>query len=1209
MHCGARSAHPFWDAKSLNLSKLSLATYWASVNNDQLQAIRYSSRAGAIRHGVRTGTMKLKILLGKAALCACALFTPLHVNAQDCPNIQLSSLPDGSGGVPYYQQIHAGVWTNAEPASGSRISPTATLLPNGKVLLMGGMTVHTGSLTNGGMTISWLRPSGSAELYDPSTGTWEATASAVGSYYRHTATLLFNGKVLVTAGYGAELYDPASETWSSAGQLPIYQWSPTATLLADGRVLTVGSTFRYSYNDQGVIYYYEECFGNIYDPASNTWTTTGPLNAIRKGHTATLLPNGKVLVAGSIDGEVALSSAELYDPATGGWTPTGSLNIRRGGHMATLLDNGKVLVISGKNATLGNFERINAALNSAELYDPATGLWTMTGSLGAARTKSTATRLPDGKVLVAGGYSAEIYMSSIATAEVYDPAAGTWVNMPSLITPRQEFVAALLPNGKVMVAGGVSANYGSIHLPASAELYDLARPAEPYTFAVTSGALPGGLTLSSNGILSGSPSTLTTNAFSVTMTDANGCTASRDYSLAIRYPNIKVNYYFWTLPAIELGIFNNFTNTANGGTAPYTFTTTNTLPEGLTLSTNGVLSGTISTNYNWPNEIAVPIPWEVVNDDGSGEGGFNYGFRPADATGMPSHIYYYVKAVDANGYVGYSAFPALSITPVDPYPPTVLITTPVAEVTVVTATNTAGADAFAADLRAEMDSQPVTNASFRISGTAKSRTGIEKVNCSVNGQEETAGTVNSFKDWSAVVTLKRGTNIVTAQGVDRLGRVSNLKRKAVIYIEPTPFTLSVNGSGDVISTPAKFGTPVNGAALGIDMRYTVTAVPRVGYLFLNWTGTINTNVAKLSFTMKEGMSLTANFVPNPFLAATGKYNGLFHEAGGITHQTAGFFSITLRDTSAFGGTLVLDGDRIAFTGKFNADGTVTKTISRAKQGKIGLTLALNLVGTDKMNGTISGPGWTADLDADKAVFSALNPAIAYANYHTMLLPGFADPAAGPAGYSFGRATISLIGGVKINGTTADGITLSQSTPISGSGKFPLYVPLYKSTKVYPSGAINRNYHLGSMLGWLTFTNNAPTGTVSWIKTIGSTSLFPNGFTNESAWFGSRYVAPAIGTPAVDFVTGTITLTNGNLSSALTRNVSVNTNNILTITPTNQTVRLTLSPSKGLLSGSFKHPDNANLVTPIKGVVLQEQKIGGGFFIGTNQGGLMLLQGD
>jgi hypothetical protein len=123
--------------------------------------------------------------------------------------------------------------------------------------------------------------------------------------------------------------------------------------------------------------------------------TTGSLRTARLSHTATLLPNGKVLVAGGTDLFGAFASAELYDPARGIWTATGSLVTGRSGHTATLLPNGKVLVAGGTDLNIG-------ALASAELYDPASGTWTATGSLGTARYYHTATLLPNGKVLVVG---------------------------------------------------------------------------------------------------------------------------------------------------------------------------------------------------------------------------------------------------------------------------------------------------------------------------------------------------------------------------------------------------------------------------------------------------------------------------------------------------------------------------------------------------------------------------------------------------------------------------------------------------------------------------------------------------------------------------------------------------------------------------------------------------------------------------------------
>ena len=146
----------------------------------------------------------------------------------------------------------------------------------------------------------------------------------------------------------------------------------------------------------------------LIDPS---WVTTGRLGTTRQFHTATLLPSGKVLVAGGEHNGSSLSSAELYDPATGSWSRTGRLGTARSFHTATLLPSGKVLVAGGEGSS--------GSLNSAELYDPATGSWSSTGRLDTARSSHTATLLPSGKVLVAGGFGSSDFLSR---AELYDPA-------------------------------------------------------------------------------------------------------------------------------------------------------------------------------------------------------------------------------------------------------------------------------------------------------------------------------------------------------------------------------------------------------------------------------------------------------------------------------------------------------------------------------------------------------------------------------------------------------------------------------------------------------------------------------------------------------------------------------------------------------------------------------------------------------------------
>jgi len=247
--------------------------------------------------------------------------------------------------------------------------------------------------------------------------------------------------------------------WSGAEALAVARYGHTATLLPDSRVLVAGGN-----GGSGSLQDSE-----LYDAAADTWSAAGSLLANRHDHTATLLPNGRVLVAGGYGGGNFLSSAELYHPVAAVWSPADTLGTARRHHTATLLADGRLLIAGGEN---GN------ALAGAELYDPIADSWFETGSLNAARHSHTATLLPDGRMLVAGGRDG----NALAEAELYDPVTGSWAATGSLNTARHGHTATLLPDGRVLVAGGRDGS-----ALAGAELYDPATGSWTATGSLSAG--------------------------------------------------------------------------------------------------------------------------------------------------------------------------------------------------------------------------------------------------------------------------------------------------------------------------------------------------------------------------------------------------------------------------------------------------------------------------------------------------------------------------------------------------------------------------------------------------------------------------------------------------------------------------------------------------------------------------------------------------
>jgi N-acetylneuraminic acid mutarotase len=226
----------------------------------------------------------------------------------------------------------------------------------------------------------------------------------------------------------------------------IARTAASATLLHNGKVLVTGGA---DAPGTSLVWFTS---AELYDPLSNTWTDTGSMSVARFNHTATLLLDGRVLVAG---GQPNTAAAEVYDPRSGVWSVTGSMSVGREGHTATRLLNGEVLVSGG---SVG-FGPVNPVTTS-ELYDPRSGTWHQAGNMMSARYRHAATHLPNGEVLVSGGVTDGAGDVTVS-AELYDPASNTWSSAGDMTSPRMDHTLTSLLDGKVLATAGASTTSGT----------------------------------------------------------------------------------------------------------------------------------------------------------------------------------------------------------------------------------------------------------------------------------------------------------------------------------------------------------------------------------------------------------------------------------------------------------------------------------------------------------------------------------------------------------------------------------------------------------------------------------------------------------------------------------------------------------------------------------------------------------------------------
>jgi hypothetical protein len=344
--------------------------------------------------------------------------------------------------------------------STAREFPIAIALPSGRVLVAGGRG-SSGALS-------------SAEIYDPATGTFMATGTMTTPRVRASAVLLQNGSVLVTGGKNssyngipsAEIYDPSTGQFSATGSMTNGRMMHTATVLSSGKVLVTGG-----YSDVPLDGPHRTLSSaELYDPSTGVFTQVSDMNAHRSRHFAAALAGGRALVGGGfsslpVAGDSA--SAELFDPATNTFSMTGSMATGRRVAGSTTLLNGKILIVGGAQTLNG----VTSYLAGSELYDPVAGSFSTTGNLNNGREMPTVVRLQTatGQALVIGGWGSS---GGVRDAELYDPRSGTFSKLGKLSTGREAHGGVLIPSpdGRVLVAGGDTGPTGTT-ITASAEIF------------------------------------------------------------------------------------------------------------------------------------------------------------------------------------------------------------------------------------------------------------------------------------------------------------------------------------------------------------------------------------------------------------------------------------------------------------------------------------------------------------------------------------------------------------------------------------------------------------------------------------------------------------------------------------------------------------------------------------------------------------------
>ena len=427
---------------------------------------------------------------------------------------------------------------------------------------------------------------------------------------------------------------------------------------------------------------------------------------------------------------------------------------------------------------------------------------------------------------------------------------------------------------------------------------------------------------------------------------------------------------------------------------------------------------------------------------------------------------------------------------------------------------------------------------------------------------------------------RSGSGHVTVSAIDDLGHIGTSMSTVTVLPGSAPQSLVLLTSGSGSVSPNLSAQP-----LTVGKKYSVTAKPAAGQLFAGWTGDIISSSATLNFTLTQNLTLQANFIPNPYIPASGSYTALFAEEAGVRAPSAGMLTASITRSGSYSGRVKLAGGSYSISGKMNLQ---CQAVTHIKQGTNILIVSLQADQAGQLFGNVSENSWIAPLQGVRSgsFNSKTNPA-PQAGQYTMMLHGKPNDPVLPSGHSFGSVKVSASGLVSFVGMLADGTKVSESAYLSQDGVWPFYVSLYSNT--------------GLMQSWQTFQSQSETdfaGWLVWIKPANPSSRFyPNGFDYERNVFGEKYIPP-VGTNSV-FASSSLLVpfAYGDLPENFMNSVQIEPGSKIVNLSTNK-LSMSFSTSTGIFTGTVADPV-LNKTWSFTGAIMQRDNVGYGFLSGTN----------